>query len=180
MGLIYHMNPAYILTKWIAAIKFDERFFIALRKELMEYMHEQGKDIPSKVPALQSRKAVIEKKMDKLEDQIIGETIAKERIQQKYIPLKDELKVVEGELARFNRPSVNLDEKKIDTIIAFLKQLPKLYKAFTQEEKKDFLSWFVSKIWINDHKTTDIDYTPAFDVIRRRDMVRISEFWLPG
>lgn len=167
------------LTKWIAAIKFDERFFIALKKELMEYMHEQGKNIPSKVTALQTRKAIIEKKMDKLEDQIIGETIAKERIQQKYIPLKDELKVVEGEIARFNRPSVNLDEKKIDTIIAFLKQLPKLYKAFTQEEKKDFLSWFVEKIWINDRKITDIDYTPAFDVIRRRDMVRISEFWLP-
>lgn len=88
------------------------------------------------------------------------------------------MKTVEGEIAKLSRPSVNLDEKKIDTIIAFLKQLPKLYKAFNKEEKKDFLSWFVEKIWINDRKIADIDYTLAFDVIIRRDMVRISDVLL--
>lgn len=168
------------LTQWIGAIKFDKRFFVALRTELLEYMHEQGKDIPSQLKALQSRKISIEKKMDKLEDQLIGELMSKERIKEKYLPLKNELKAVEGEIAKLSRPSVNLDEKKIDTIIAFLKQLPKLYRAFNKEEKKDFLSWFVEKIWINDRKIADIDYTPAFDVVIRRDMVRISDVWLPG
>ncbi len=167
------------LEDWIAAIDFDERFFKALRTELLEYMHEQGKDIPSKIQSLIARKTIVEKKMDKLEDQIIAETIPQERIQQKYVPLKDELKGVEAEIAKLNKPSVNLDEEKIETIIAFLRQLPKLYKAFTETERKDFLSWFVEKIWIEDKKIVNITYTPAFDVVIRRDMVRITDAWLP-
>lgn len=88
------------LEKWIESIKFDERFFTALRTELREYMQQQGKDIPGKIKALIARKTVIEKKMDKLEDQIIAETIPQERLNQKYIPLKDELKTVESEIAK--------------------------------------------------------------------------------
>lgn len=167
------------LEKWIESIKFDERFFTALRTELMEYMQQQGKDIPGKIKALIARKMVIEKKMDKLEDQIIAETIPQERLNQKYIPLKDELKTVESEIAKLNKPSVNLDEQKIETIISFLRQLPKLYGAFTESEKKEFLTWFVEKIWIEDKKIVNITYTPAFDVVMRRDMVRITDAWLP-
>ncbi len=167
------------LEKWIESIKFDERFFTALRTELREYMQQQGKDIPGKINALIARKTVIERKMDKLEDQIIAETIPQERLNQKYIPLKDELKTVESEIAKLNKPSVNLDEQKIETIISFLRQLPKLYGAFTESEKKEFLTWFVEKIWIEDKKIVDITYTPAFDVVMRRDMVRIACSWLP-
>lgn len=35
------------------------------------------------------------------------------------------------------------------------------------------------KIWVEDTNIVDITYTPAFDVVMRRDMVRITDNWLP-
>ncbi len=166
------------LEKFMANIKFDERFFKGLRTELEEVMKEQGDDIPSRTKALKDRKAVIEKKMDKLEDQMIAEVMPQDRIEKKYLPLKDELKSVEADIAKLSKPSANLDDKKIDTIIKFLKQLPKLYKAFNKKEKKQFLRWFACKIWIKDKEVVNVTYTDAFKVLENLRLVRISDTWL--
>ncbi len=167
------------LEEHIAGIKFGERFLKALKAELQEVMRSQETDIPSQIKALEGRKAVIEKKMDKLEDQMISDLISRERIEQKYIPLKDELKSVEGNLAKLKRPSANLDQKKIDTIIEFLRDLPKLYKAFNKQERKQFLKWFITKIWIDNKKIVEITHTEAFQALIDMDLVRIRELWLP-
>lgn len=168
------------LHQHITGIKFGERFINALRTELGEVMRAQGKDIPSQIKALEDRKAVIERKMNKLEDQMIAELIPKERLEPKYVPLRDELKAVEASIAKLKRPSANLDDKKIETILKFLKQLPKLWKAFNKQEKKQFLKWFVEKIWIQDKRIVEITYTEAFQACINRDMVRIRNVWLPS
>ena len=162
----------------LTGIKFGLRFFRALRCELEEVMRSQGKDVPSKIKALEDRKRAVEKKMDKLEDEIIAEVIPRERIDQKYIPLRDELQVIEGEIAKLQRPAANLDEKKIDTILGFMGRLPELWRSFNRQEKKQFLKWFVEKVWIKEKKIVDIAYTEAFQAFMDMDLVRIRTLWL--
>ncbi len=166
------------LEDHIAGIKFGERFLRALRTELEDVMRSQGKDIQGQIKALEDRKRIIEKKKDKLEDQLISELVPKERIEPKYVPLREELKAVEGKIAKLKRPSANLDEQKIDTIINTLKDLPALYKSFTKNERKQFLKWFIQKIWIKNKKIIDITYTEAFQACIDMDLVRIRELWL--
>jgi len=110
----------------IASIKFTERSLDAIRTELREAMHSQGKDIPSQINGLNDRKTAVERKMDNLEDKMIADLVSQDRIKQKYIPLRDELKSIEADLAKLKRPSANLDDKKIETIISFLRDMPKL------------------------------------------------------
>ncbi|MBP9820297.1 hypothetical protein KBC79_06215 [Candidatus Woesebacteria bacterium] len=72
-----------------------------------------------------------------------------------------------------------MDEQKIEKIIAFLKRLPELYKAFTKPERKQFLNWLVKKILIKGKKIDSVVYTDGFDALIHRDLVRISNTWLP-
>lgn len=167
------------LEQFIAAIKFDNRFLAGLRMELEEVMRSQGTDVPSRIKMLKDRKKVIEKKMDKLEDEIITELIPKDRLKEKYIPLRDELATVEGQIAKLQRPSANLDQKKIDTIVSFMEKLPVLYQSFTKKQKKLFLRWFVKEIWIKDKKIQKVTYTESFEGLISLEMVRISDAWLP-
>lgn len=167
------------LEAWIKGLKFSERFYDGLRKELQTLMQNQGSDIPSQIRTLKKRKEVIEKKMDALEDQLIGEIIPKERIEKKYSPLRQELATVESQIEKLSKPSANMDEQKIEKIIAFLKRLPDLYKAFTKPERKQFLNWLVKKILIKGKKIDSVVYTDGFDALIQRDLVRISNTWLP-
>lgn len=168
------------LEEHLTGMKFDPRFFLALRCELEGVMRSQGKDIPGKIKGLEDRKRTVEKKMDKLEDEMIAEIIPRERIDQKYIPLRDELQTIEGEISKLQRPSANLDEKKIDTILGFMGRLPELWRSFNKQEKKQFLKWFVEKVWIKKKKVVDITYTEAFQAFVDMDLVRIRTLWLPS
>lgn len=168
------------LEEIIIGIKFGKRFLKGLRTELEDIMREQGKDTPSKIQALKDRKKVIERKMDSLEDQMIAKIIPQQRIDRKYVPLREELKAVEGKISKLKKPSANLDQKKIDIIIEFLQKLPKLYKAFSPKQRKQFLKWFVKKIWISEKKIQKITYTEPFQALISLDLVRISDLWLRG
>ncbi|MCD8507458.1 recombinase family protein [Candidatus Woesebacteria bacterium] len=167
------------LYKWITGLEFTDTFFDGLRQELMSLMENQGDTVKDRLDTLQKRKESIEKKMDKLEDQMVSEVIPQDRIEKKYKPLRDELTAVEAKIEKLNRPSNNMDEEKIETIIKFMKRLPELYDAFNKKERKQFLKWFTTKIMIKDKKIVDITYTPGFQAMVDRDIVRISETWLP-
>lgn len=142
-------------------------------------MENQGDTVKDRLDTLQKRKESTEKKMDKLEDQMLSEVIPQDRIEKKYKPLRDELTAVEAKIEKLNRPSSNMDEEKIETIIKFMKRLPELYEAFNKKERKQFLKWFTTKIMIKDKKIVDIAYTSGFQAMVDRDIVRISETWLP-
>lgn len=167
------------LENHMKGIEFGQRFLDSLRDELRDVMKTQGKDTPARIQALEERKGIVEKKMDKLEDQMIGDLIPRERLEQKYIPLREELKSIEADIAKLKRPSANLDDKTIETIISFLSDFPKLWSAFNPQEKKQFLKWFIQKIWIKNRRIVKIDYTEAFQACIDRDMVRIKSLWLP-
>lgn len=136
------------LKQHITHIKFGKRFYDALRTELAELIKNKDTSIPARIKSLKERKSAIETKMDKLEDQMVSGVIPEERVKAKYVPLRDELKGVEVQIEKLSRPSANLDEKKVEKIVAYLKQLPKLYDAFTPQERRQFLGWFVSKVHV--------------------------------
>ena len=99
------------LRKWICKLKFDEPFFDNLKTELYNLVNLQGGSSKNRIVSLTKRKVLIERKMDKLEDQIISEIIPQERIELKYGPLRDELKSIEGDQEKLYTPSAYFDIK---------------------------------------------------------------------
>ena len=71
-------------------------------------------------------------------------------------------------------------KRGFDTIIDFVQKLPQLYTAFTKKQRKQFLKWFVKKIWIKQKKIKKIDYTEPFQALVDLNLVRISDLWLLG
>jgi hypothetical protein len=75
---------------------------------------------------------------------------------------------------------MNLDQETVETIVEFLKCLPEPYQAFDPKERKQFLQWFVSKVWIKGREIVQVDYTQGFEAVCSLDLVRIKRTWLTG
>ena len=72
-----------------------------------------------------------------------------------------------------------LDDNKIEKIITFLRDMPKLWGAFDLLAKKQFMRWFIKTVWVQQKKVVGIDYTDGLQDCINRDLVRIKTNWLP-
>ena len=160
---------------------FSQDALNTLREVLTDIKKQQGQDVPLKLQSLNKRREAIERKMDRLEDQIIEGIIDKERINHKYIPLKEELRQIEAQIERYQTPSVSIKHEDIDKIIEVMGTIGELYEAFNNKQKKQFLKHFINKIWINDEREIcKLDWTEPFEILLSRDLVRIRDKWLRG
>ena len=158
---------------------FGQDALNTLREVLIDIKNQQGQEIPLKLQSLKKRREAIERKMDRLEDQIIEGVIDKERINRKYVPLKEELQQVEAQVEHYQKPSAHIKHKDIDRIIEVMGTIGKLYGAFTKKQKKQFLKHFINKIWVNDEREIcKLDWTEPFEILLSHDLVRIRDKWL--
>ena len=72
-----------------------------------------------------------------------------------------------------------LDDNKIEKIITFLRDMPKLWGAFDLLAKKQFMRWFIKTVWVQQKQVVGIDYTDGFQGCVDHNLVRIKMDWLP-
>lgn len=117
--------------------------------------------------------------MDKLEDLLLEDIIDKKRILEKYSKLKEELHSLENQISQAKCSGKKLKKGDIEIILNFVKSLDKIYVSIDQNKKKLFLKLLISKIFVRDKKITAVTYTPTFQMIVDKDLVRIRSQWLP-
>ena len=72
-----------------------------------------------------------------------------------------------------------LKKDDIEKIIAFLNSLDNVYVKLAEAKKKLFLKLLVSKIYVKNKQISQVKYTPIFQSIIDKDLVRITTNWLP-
>ena len=107
--------------------------------------------------------------------------VDKERLEQRYLPLKEEMRQVEQNLLSLGKPSNNLKDDEIDKIITGLRQLGEIYKVLDVARRKQFLRFFIKKAFVDskESKIVNFELVPEFEMLLSRDLVRISSNWLP-
>ncbi|EKE00318.1 MAG: hypothetical protein ACD_22C00047G0004 [uncultured bacterium] len=163
---------------------FTEKGLARLKGVLLEVQKEQSiKSIPQQKAALEARKKALDKKMNKLEDKLLfGDSngVAKERVQQKYEPLKEQMAQIDSQLAALDRPSNSLKTAEIDRIIWGMGRMGEVYEALDPSQRKQFLKFFIKKVYIDcsENKIKNYDLVEEFETLLSRDLVRISSNWL--
>jgi hypothetical protein len=117
--------------------------------------------------------------MDKLEDLILEDILDKKRIIEKYSKLKEELNSIEDQISQSKCSGKKLRKEDIKKILSFVKSLDKIYVSLNYNNKKLFLRLLIEKIFVKDKKISGVTYTPAFQMIVDKDLVRINTNWLP-
>lgn len=120
--------------------------------------------------------------MRSLEDKLIDldGVVDKERIKERYLPLKDALKQVENQLATLEKPSNHLKDAEIQKVLYGMAHMGDLYTSFNPIQKKQFLKFFIEKVYLDKVRgIVDIKLIPEFEELISGDLVRISSNWLP-
>ena len=171
------------IKKFFRGSAFTEKGLMNLRNALLEVKEENSEANPNQKESLENRKTALNLKMSKLEDQIIfGELpqIDKGRLDTKYQELKQQMEQVEKSLKNLEKPSNNLTNAEVDKIIWGLQHLEELYSALITPQKKQFLKFFITKVYVNCENSEIVDYdlVEEFEILLSRDLVRISFYWL--
>ncbi len=180
-ALMEHVDSE--MCKLFTKTLFTPKGLQKIEEVLISVQKQQGSKNPALKKSLEVRKKGIEAQMSKLEDKLLFEDnlIDKERIESKYKPLKQELKQIEKQVKELSKPSNNLNDSEIDKIIWGFSQIGKLYKALSDTEKKQFLHYFIKKVYVDckESKIVNVELVEDFETLISRDFVRISSNWLP-
>jgi len=167
-----------LVELWLNGISLSKKFAQNLKNALEIILASQKKIDQSMIKGVENRRQAIEKKMNRLEDYLLGGVIEEDRMTLKYNQLKKELKDITRELQQSKNPQYRLTREDIDEIINFVQNLKNIYVQLGEIKKKQLLKAFVSKIWIKDKKIIKINCTPTFQAIINQDLVRIrTEMW---
>ena len=160
-------------------ISLSSSLLNGLRYVLEEIYRSQNQKDHSWLKTLENRKAGIVAKMNRLEDLFLDGFMARERTAEKYLQLKEELKAVEEQIGQTKTSGRKLKKEDIEKIINFLKTLDNTYAKLSEAKKKLFLKLLVSKIYVRNKQISQVKYTPIFQSIIDKDLVRITTNWLP-
>ncbi len=161
---------------------FTEEALRKLRDALYEVKKDQGSSVPEQLKTLRQRRDALDKKMRVIEDKMFSgdELVDSERLKGRYQPLKDELRIVEGQIKDLDKPSTNLKDSEIEKIIKGLRNIGDLYDAMTKPQRKQFIRFFISKAFLEKERVvTSFEFVPEFEALVTRDLVRIRANWLP-
>ena len=154
-----------------------------IREVLLKVKEEQGESVPQQREALINRKTALDHKMRLIEDKMfsLSDLVDDDRLKQRYIPLKEEMRQLDLQLELLNRPSSNLKDSEIEKVMTGLEELGEIYKAFNPKQKKQFIRFFIKKAFISceEDKIVNYELVPEFETLLSRDLVRISSNWLP-
>ncbi len=150
----------------------------ALKKALEEIYQAQNQKDYSRTKTLENRRMGISRKMDKLEDLLLEDIVDRKRVADKYLQLKGELKSVEEQITQAKHSGIKLKKNDIEKILNFIQTLEKTYQSLDPDRKKLFLKLFIAKIFVREKSISGVEYTPVFQMIIEKDLVRISTDWL--
>jgi site-specific DNA recombinase len=163
---------------------FSETGLAEVKQTLIDIKNNEGSSIPQQKKSLEARRKALDIKMRKLEDKLLFQdegSIDKERLEAMYEPMKKEMKQVEEQLKALDTPSSNLKDADVEKVIKGLGQMGDIYKALTKNQKKQFLKYFVRKVFVDcsENKIADYELVPEFETVLSKDLVRIKFNWLP-
>lgn len=171
------------IARFFKSSKFTDKGISRIRDVLLEVKNDQGSTLPQQRESLLSRRGALDRKMKILEDQMLFNAtgIDKHRLEEKYVPLKNEMKQVEDQLKLLERPANDLKDSEIEKVISGLGKLNVIYSTLNALQKKQFLKYFIRKVFVDitEKKVVQYDLVPEFEALISGNFVRISFNWLP-
>ncbi len=172
------------IKKFFTGARFTEKGLSNMKDVLLSVKQELGESVPQQRSSLISRREALDMKMKKLEDKMLfnDTSIDKDRLNAQYEPLKKELAQVDDQLKLLEKPSSNLKDSEIEKVVWGLGQLGRIYEVLPKSQKKQFLRYFITKVFVDcaEDKIVQYELVPEFEALVSGNLVRISSYWLPG
>ena len=167
------------VEKQVAKLEFKPEFIEAVKNNIRKVYKETNKRVKFAKKAAYNRKTAVEIKREKLEEELLAGTIARERFKTLNGKINADLLDIQKELADINKIRT-IDIKIIDEVLILTQDIVKAYKAVDINAKRAYLRFFFKKIWVKNKKITDIEYQPVIEILNQVNLGILSSNWLPA
>ena len=127
---------------------------------------------------LYNRRDGIEMKREKLEAQLMEGNVGGEAFKRINAKLDTELLAIQKELTEQDKVRM-IDISVIDEVLSLTQDIVKTYDKADTDHKRAYLHFFFQKIWVQNKKIMEVEYTPALQVLNEAKLGILSADWLP-
>ncbi|MBI4100693.1 recombinase family protein [Candidatus Microgenomates bacterium] len=157
----------------VAKLEFTQEFVDAVTTNIKQVYDNSVGLVKTAKKALCNRRDGIEMKREKLEAQLMEGNVGGEAFKRINAKLDSELLDIQKELAEQDKVRT-IDISAIDEVLFLTQNIVKAYNKADIDHKRAYLHFFFQKIWLQDKRIVEVEYSPALKVLNEAKLGIIS------
>lgn len=166
------------VEKEVEKLEFTKEFIEAVKQNVQRIYEEANNRVKKSKKAAYNRRDALEIKREKLEEELLAETISRERFKTLNAKIEKDLTDVQKELVKINSIRT-IDISVVDEVLALTRNIAKTYKDSDTNAKRVYLRFFFSKINVQNKKIDSVEYQPVIHVLNQAKLGILSTNLLP-
>lgn len=172
-----------ILEKQVAAqfknMQFSQEFINLVVEKAKKRLEDNRKSALSQKQSIINIKMSLEAKRNKLEDNLLDETIDRETYRRKHGEIQMKIQNTDTQLSEIEE-NCNIDMNLIEEVLAFTRNIYQTYLDAPNFLKRHYMRFFFEKFEVKNKIIVKSVPTPIFLILQANKSVIISELQLPG
>ena len=167
------------VEKEVEKLEFTQEFIDAVQRNIRQVYEEANNRVKLSKKAAYNRRDALEIRREKLEEELLSETISRDRFKVLNSKIDKELVDVQKELTDINKVRT-IDIKIVDEALALTRDIAKTYKDSDINAKRTYLRFFFNKVLVEDKRIVKVEYQQVIEVLNKAKLGILSTNWLPG
>jgi len=121
----------------------------------------------------------VDQKRGKIEKDYFDNKLSAEQLQKFNTQLDTEALAIQKQLAEQDKVRT-IDTSIITEVLKLTRNIVQTYEESDTDHQRAYLHFFFQKIWVQDKKIVEVEYTPALQVLNEARLGILSSNWLLG
>ena len=162
----------------VSKLEFKPEFIAAVERSVRTVCEDNVKRDKAAKKSIENRRDAIAMKKDKVLKDYEDNKISGELLQRVDAKLEAELLAIQKELAEQVKIQ-SFDISIINEVLSLTQDIATTYKNVDIDHKRAYLHFFFQKLWVQNKKIVEVEYTPALQVLNEAKLGILSANWLP-
>ena len=162
----------------VAKLEFSPEFVEAVHANITHIYDECIDRIHHTKKAIYNRRDAVDQKRIKIEKDYFDSKLSAEQLNKFNLQLDAETLAIQKELAEQDKIHT-IDTSVINEVLKLTRDIVETYKDSDIDHKRAYLHFFFQKIWVQNKKILEVEYTPALQVLNEAKLGILSANWLP-
>lgn len=151
-------------------VQFSDEFIEIVTRKTKEKLDGYRSISSQQRQAITNQKAALELKRNRLEDELLENTIDRETFKRKHGEIQDKILNLNSHMLEIDS-QVSVDVSLIEEVLSFTRDVHRTYTEAPDFLKKHYLRFFFEKLMVKDKKVQNIVPTPIFATLLENKQV---------
>lgn len=161
----------------VAKLEFTDEFVKAVETNITQVYDESINRIAQAKKSLENKRDGVNQKRLKIEKDYFDNKLSAEQLNKFNLQLDAEALAIQKELAEQDKVGT-IDTKVVNEVIALTRNIVQTYEKSDIDHQRAYLHFFFQKIWVQNKKIIEVEYTPAIQVLNEAKLGILSADWL--